>query len=116
MLQFLGRCHVADATLFWRGTSSLISPKKKPGQSRAGLRCGTYLASFLVSFLASAFALALAFLVSDFLLSAFFVSVAAGALGAVSDFGACANALNANTEATSVTTSFCSMGTSSGSG
>src|SRR3954470_12431358 len=28
MLQFLGRCHVADATLFWRGTSSLISPKK----------------------------------------------------------------------------------------
>src|SRR2546430_10057454 len=36
----------------------------------------------------------------------FFASVLAGALGAVSDLGACANAVNANAEAINATSSF----------
>src|SRR5882672_3658096 len=38
--------------------------------------------------------------------ASFFASVPAGALGAVSDFGACANAVNANAEAINATSSF----------
>src|SRR5918911_3493579 len=54
-----------------------------------------------------AFLSARAFFLSAFV--SFFASVPACALGAVSDFGAWANALNANAEATNIATSFLSM-------
>src|SRR5207253_8105061 len=99
-----------------RSHRETLAKKKEPGSRRARFseRRAYFFASSLFALplpLALAFFSPLAFFLSPLAGFAwsFFASAADGALGVVSDFGAWANAVNANAEAISIATSFLSI-------